>query len=47
MLSHLTVENQIKDKWKIFEPTTIESETVPLNVSIKSKVKTKFQVEIF
>lgn len=44
---HLPLKNQIKDKWEIFVPPTIKSETVPLNVSMNLKVKTKFQIEIF
>lgn len=44
---HLTLKSQIKDKWEIFAPPTIKSETVPLNVSMNLKVKTKFQIEIF
>lgn len=44
---HLPLKNQIKDKWEIFEPPTIKSETVPLNVSMNLKVKTKFRIEIF
>ena len=44
---HLPLKNQIKDKWEIFEPPTIKSETVSLNVSMTLKVKTKFQIEIF
>ena len=44
---HLPLKNQIKDKWEIFEPPTIKSETVSLNVSMNLKVKTKFQIEIF